>query len=154
LVLDLPKFSGEAREWPSFVMTYRRTTGDCQFRESENMDRLRKPLEGKARQCVKMVLLTNNAERVIEILRRNYGNSDVILNQLIEGVQLIETSVGVVCSLDTTACSPNIHQLAKWVSKQIEIVSQQQTKMKDIVEQITLVMPTFPTFFKREQQTM
>jgi hypothetical protein len=49
------------------------------------MERLR--IEGKARQCVKIVLLTNNAERVIEILRSNFGNSDVILNQLIEEVQ-------------------------------------------------------------------
>jgi hypothetical protein len=44
-------------------------------------------LEGKARKCVKMVLLTKNTERVIEILRKNYGNPDVILNQLIEEVQ-------------------------------------------------------------------
>jgi predicted nucleic acid-binding protein len=51
------------------------------------MERLRKSLESKARKCVKMVLLTNNAERVIEILRRNYGNSNVMLNQLIEEVQ-------------------------------------------------------------------
>jgi hypothetical protein len=51
------------------------------------MERLRKSLEGKARQCVKMVLLTNNAERVIDILQMNYGYSDVILNQLIEEVQ-------------------------------------------------------------------
>jgi phage baseplate assembly protein W len=87
LGLDLPKFSGETREWPSFVTTYRLTTDDCQFTESENMERLHKSLERKARQCVKMVLLTNNGERVIEILRKNYGNSDVILNQLIEKVQ-------------------------------------------------------------------
>jgi hypothetical protein len=42
------------------------------------MEILRKSLEGKARQCVKMVLLTNNAERVIDILQMNYGYSDVI----------------------------------------------------------------------------
>jgi hypothetical protein len=83
----MPKFSGETREWPSFVTTYRRTTDDCQFMESENMERLHKSLEQKARQCVKMVLLTNNAEQVIEILRKNYGNSDFILYQLIEEVQ-------------------------------------------------------------------
>jgi hypothetical protein len=72
LGLHLPKLSGEAiREWPSFVTTYRRTTDDSQFTESENTETLRKSLAGKARQCVKMVLLTNNAERVIEILRRN-----------------------------------------------------------------------------------
>jgi hypothetical protein len=57
LGLDLPKFSGKASEWPSFVTTYRRTTDDCQLKESEKMERLRKSLEGKARQCVKMVLL-------------------------------------------------------------------------------------------------
>jgi hypothetical protein len=56
LGLDLPKYSGEAREWPSFVTTYRRTMDDCQFTESDNMERLRKSLEGKVRKCVKMVL--------------------------------------------------------------------------------------------------
>jgi hypothetical protein len=85
---DLPEFSGETRKWPSFVTTYRSTTDDCQFTESEHMERLRKSLEAKARQCENMVLLTNNAERVIEILRKNYGYlDDVILNQLIEEVQ-------------------------------------------------------------------
>jgi hypothetical protein len=74
--LDLSKFSGEAREWPSFVTTYGRTTVDCQFTESENMERLRKSLEGKTRQWVKMVPMTNNAEQVIEILRRNVESAD------------------------------------------------------------------------------
>jgi hypothetical protein len=74
LGLVLPKFGGEAIEWPSFVTTYRRTTDDCQLTESENTERLRKSLEGKTRQCVKMMLLTNKAERANENLRRNYGN--------------------------------------------------------------------------------
>jgi hypothetical protein len=40
--ITLLKFSGEAREWLSFVTTYRRTTDYCQFTESENTERLRK----------------------------------------------------------------------------------------------------------------
>jgi hypothetical protein len=40
----LPKFSGDAKEWPTFITTYRRTTADCGFSESENMERLRKCL--------------------------------------------------------------------------------------------------------------
>jgi hypothetical protein len=73
LGLDLPKFSGEDAQ--RMTLSLRR------------VKRWRECKESKARQCVKMVLLTNNAERVIEIRRRNYGNSDVILNQLIEEVK-------------------------------------------------------------------
>jgi hypothetical protein len=55
LGLDLYKFSGEAREWPSFVTNYRHTMDNSQFTESEYMERLRKSLEGKTRQCVSML---------------------------------------------------------------------------------------------------
>jgi hypothetical protein len=65
----LPKLSDEAKEWARFVTTYRRITDDCQFTESGNMERLRKSLKGKARQCVEIVLSTNKAARVIGWIR-------------------------------------------------------------------------------------
>jgi hypothetical protein len=51
LGIDLPKFSGDAKEWPNFIMTYRRTTKDCNLLESENMERLQKCLLDTARNC-------------------------------------------------------------------------------------------------------
>jgi hypothetical protein len=180
LGLNLPKFSGEAREWLSFVTTYRHTTDNCQFTESENMERLRKSFGGKARQCVKMMILTNNAEQVIAILRKNYGNSDVILNELIEEKQQqcpvtesrhFQEFANAVENLECHICqaiwqlrscwrslsidapegqfvvqkqlrSPNIDQSPGWASKTklfLKWRSVEKTKMKDIVEQITLL---------------
>jgi hypothetical protein len=44
LGIYLQKFSGDVKEWPTFITTYRRTIKDCDFSESENMERLRKCL--------------------------------------------------------------------------------------------------------------
>jgi hypothetical protein len=52
LGIDLSKFSGDAKEWPTFFTTYRKTTKDCDFSESENMVRLRKCLLDPDRNCV------------------------------------------------------------------------------------------------------
>jgi Protein of unknown function (DUF1759) len=90
LGMDLPKFSGDAKEWPTFITTYRRTTVDCGFSESENMERLRKCLLDPAKHCVRlrMVLLTNNAEKVISMLANNFGGSNRIIEQLLEEAKL------------------------------------------------------------------
>lgn len=81
---DLPKFSGKIADWPSFYSIYKRTTQEGQFTEIENMQRLRKCLEGPARNCVEMILLTNDAEKVIKILQKNYGNKQTITKQIID----------------------------------------------------------------------
>jgi hypothetical protein len=87
LGFDLPNFTGDSKEWPSFITTYNRTTKDCDFSASENMERLRKCLSGPAQGCVKMILLTNNVERAVKILQRNYGNSGIIFEQLMNDVK-------------------------------------------------------------------
>jgi hypothetical protein len=66
LEFEYLKFAGDVKEWPAFITTYNRTTKDCDFSTSENMERLRKCLAGSARECVKMILLTNDAERVVK----------------------------------------------------------------------------------------
>jgi hypothetical protein len=38
---------------------------DCRFTNNENMDPVRR--------CVRMILLTNDAEKVISMLEKNYG---------------------------------------------------------------------------------
>jgi hypothetical protein len=79
---------GDAQEWPTFITTYRRTTADCGFFESENMEQLRKCLNEPARNCVRMVLLTNNAERVISMLEKNFGGTNQIIDQLLQEARL------------------------------------------------------------------
>jgi hypothetical protein len=48
LGFDLPNFIGDSKEWPSFITTYNRTTKDCGFSTSENMEELRKCLSGSS----------------------------------------------------------------------------------------------------------
>jgi hypothetical protein len=77
LGMDLPKLSG-------VISTFSRITFDCEFSDSENMERLRKCFSGPARDCVKMILLTNDAENAIVMLKRNYGRSEKIVEQHLE----------------------------------------------------------------------
>jgi hypothetical protein len=88
LDIDLPKFSGDVKEWPTFITTYRRTTKDCNFSESEDMERLRKCLLDPPRNCVRMILLTYYAEKAIAMLEKNYGGYCKIIEQLMEEVRL------------------------------------------------------------------
>jgi hypothetical protein len=39
--LDLPRFSGDVKEWSTFIKTYTRMTLDCEFSDAENMEHLR-----------------------------------------------------------------------------------------------------------------
>jgi hypothetical protein len=68
LGIELPKFSGGVKQWPTFITSYRKTTKDCDFSEIENMERLRKCLLDPAKNCVRMILLTNNAEKALAML--------------------------------------------------------------------------------------
>jgi hypothetical protein len=84
LGIELPIVSGDVKKWPTVITTYRRTTKDCDFSESESEKCLLDP----ARNCVRMILLTNNAERAIAMLEKNYGGLDKIIEQLMEEVRL------------------------------------------------------------------
>jgi hypothetical protein len=55
--INLPKYSGDVKKWL---------------------------FSGTARNCVKMILLTNDTEKVIAMLTRNYGRSEKIVEQLLE----------------------------------------------------------------------
>jgi hypothetical protein len=46
---SLPKFNGDVRCWPSFLAIYRRQTLECQFNQSENMQRPRDALKEPTR---------------------------------------------------------------------------------------------------------
>jgi hypothetical protein len=63
-------------------------THECQFNQSENMQRLRDALEKRARSCVEMLLLTDDAERVMSKLNQNLGNTTAVMKQLQEDINL------------------------------------------------------------------
>jgi hypothetical protein len=65
-----------------FLAIYRRQIHECQLNQSENMQRLRDALEEPARSCVEMLLLTDDAERVMSKLKQNFGNTTSIMKQL------------------------------------------------------------------------
>jgi uncharacterized protein YjgD (DUF1641 family) len=73
---------------PSFLAIYRRQTHKCQLNQPENMQRLRDALEEPARSCVEMLLLTDDAERVMSKLKQNFGNKTAVMNQLQEDMHL------------------------------------------------------------------
>jgi hypothetical protein len=70
LGIDLLKFDGDVKKLPTFITTHRKTTKDCDCFESENMKHLQKCLLEPARNCVRMILLTNNAEKLLRCLKR------------------------------------------------------------------------------------
>jgi hypothetical protein len=55
---SLPKFNGDVRFWSIILAIYRRQTHECQFNQSENIQRLRDALDELTRSCVEMLLLT------------------------------------------------------------------------------------------------
>ncbi|XP_062709727.1 uncharacterized protein LOC134288558 [Aedes albopictus] len=86
LGFELPRFAGNPEEWPSFITVFRRSTEDGEFSDAENMMRLRKCLEGPAKESVEMLLLTNDVRRTLDVLERNYGDSKVILQKVMDKV--------------------------------------------------------------------
>jgi putative lipase involved disintegration of autophagic bodies len=84
----LPKFNGDIRFWPSFLTIFRRQTHECQFNQSENMQRLRDALKEPAKSCVEMLLLTDDAERVMSKLKQNFGNTTAVIDIWQEDIKL------------------------------------------------------------------
>jgi hypothetical protein len=63
------------------------TTLDCEFSDGETMERLRKCLSDPARNCDKMILLTNDSEKAKTMLKRNYGSAEKIVEKLLGGAK-------------------------------------------------------------------
>lgn len=87
---DLPDFFGQPWDWINFITQFKETTEICGFTNSENMSRLRKCLKGKARDCVNALLsFTQDVDKIIKTLEKNFGRPEVIIQYLIETVTKI-----------------------------------------------------------------
>ncbi|XP_074029231.1 uncharacterized protein [Leptinotarsa decemlineata] len=81
---DLPIFSGETIEWPSFYQQFLSTTNLLGLTDEENMCRLRKALKGDARRSVERLLLSiSSIKPIIDILISRYGRADLIVKSLV-----------------------------------------------------------------------
>ena len=81
---DLPTFSGQPEEWPVFVHTFRSTTTQCGFNDSENLIRLQRSLKGKAKEAVgPMLTLPENITDVFHTLEMRFGRPDLVIAALI-----------------------------------------------------------------------
>ncbi|XP_017486028.1 PREDICTED: uncharacterized protein LOC108374530 [Rhagoletis zephyria] len=85
---ELPKFSGRPEEWPLFLATYNQTTEICGFSQDESVIRLRKDLEGAARQSVKNLLLYSECgPQIISTLKMKFGRPELIINVLLDQIR-------------------------------------------------------------------
>ncbi|XP_055528101.1 uncharacterized protein LOC129728164 [Wyeomyia smithii] len=85
---DLPKFSGNPRDWPMFYSNYKNSTNACGYSNDENMARLQRCLEGHARESVRSrLLMPASVPHVIETLRKLYGRPELLINSLLKDVR-------------------------------------------------------------------
>lgn len=87
LLGKLPFFSGDVREWPSFISQYNRSTMLCGFSDEENVGRLQKCLTDKALALVKpMLSMPGSAGEIIYTLQQRYGKPEAILQELLDDI--------------------------------------------------------------------
>ncbi|CAL8111098.1 unnamed protein product [Orchesella dallaii] len=82
---DLPFFSGEPADWPSFFSIFKKSTEVCGFSDEENLMRLVKVLKGKAKESVQSMLDAScRIQDIINILKMRFGRPQAIMKSMIE----------------------------------------------------------------------
>jgi len=87
---DLPGFCGKPEEWSIFKAEFDRTTADGEYKNSDNITRLRKALRGDAAKYVQSLLVT--ADSVPVIMRKlevRYGQPELIIEAMIQKAKVI-----------------------------------------------------------------
>ena len=80
---DLPKFNGNAKDWPLFLAVFKRTTILASIDDVTNVGRLTKALEGEARELVLDQLTFGlSPKEIMSTLEKRYGKRDVVLRTL------------------------------------------------------------------------
>lgn len=84
----LPIFSGDPREWFTFISQYERSTLICGFTPDENIVRLQGCIKGEARLQVGTMLTMPDSEGiVIATLKKLYGKPERILQDLLDNIR-------------------------------------------------------------------
>ncbi|XP_063532878.1 uncharacterized protein LOC134743988 [Cydia strobilella] len=84
---DLPSFSGDPMEWLQFKQAYDESTEVCNFNDKENLWRLRKCLQGPAKEAVTSLLIGATApDLVMSTLELQFGNPDIIISKIVQSI--------------------------------------------------------------------
>ena len=79
-IYDLPKFSGNAEDWPLFKSNFDETTQAFQYTNTHNLMRLHKSLVGLARETVQSILIfPNDVPNVMEELQFRFGRPELLV---------------------------------------------------------------------------
>lgn len=84
-VTDLPEFSGNIVDWPIFENEFYESTAELKLSHKDNLRRLIKSLQGKARNTVEALLTSHeNVPRIMKILKTNFGRTEWIVGYRLE----------------------------------------------------------------------
>lgn len=87
----LPLFSGECKEWPTFISQFERSTELCGFSPEENIMRLQNSITGRALDVVgPMLTMPDSIDDVISTLKKLFGRPERILQNLLESVRSLK----------------------------------------------------------------
>lgn len=82
---DLPLFSGDPLEWPTWLAQYRQSTATCKMTRSENLIRLQRALTGRAKESVHPLLMDPaQVDEIITVLDQRFGGPDTIATLMLE----------------------------------------------------------------------
>lgn len=85
---DLPTFSGACEEWPSFISEFLRSSERYRISNDENLRRLEKSLQGRARETVKSLFVSpDNIEEILNTLETVFGRPEWIMMKLMENAR-------------------------------------------------------------------
>jgi hypothetical protein len=87
---DLPQFNGDPLDWRIFKARFAQSTNVCKLSNAENALRLQRALTGRAKEAVSDMLVDpDNVPEIMEMLEKNFGHPEVVIDKLIQRVRKI-----------------------------------------------------------------
>lgn len=92
---ELPMFNGDPKEWPIFFSAFEQSSRIAGYSDEENLVRLQKSLQGKAREAVRnCLMLPDMVPDIMRTLKMYFGRPECILKNVIEEVRKISLQRG------------------------------------------------------------
>ncbi|XP_062537796.1 uncharacterized protein LOC134206123 [Armigeres subalbatus] len=88
---DLPFFTGDVMEWTVFENEFKTSTEEFQLTDRDNLRRLNKALQGKARKTVEALLSSpDNVNQILRMLKSNFGRTEWVVANRLEALRNLE----------------------------------------------------------------
>lgn len=83
-LIRLPRFGGQAKEWPNFKKAFEQTTEQGAFNNLENLIRLQQVLYGAAARSVQQLMMdSDNVPNIMIRLEEHFGRSELVYKDLL-----------------------------------------------------------------------